>query len=197
MTSFWVGKRVRLRGIEPDDWAALMRFAEDEERLGDLLNPPRSAESHRARVKEQAVAKADGDCFQLAIEAADTGKVVGSLGSYHADARSGWFEYGITIGAEFRRKGYAAEAVPLLLRYMFAERRFHKCQARIFAHNEASLELHRRLGFVEEGRLRDHVFMAGMHHDLVLMGLIGDEFAQLYPAGELRGRPLDPASNAT
>ncbi|MFD0344818.1 GNAT family N-acetyltransferase [Streptomyces sp. NPDC127117] len=196
MTSFWTGKRIRLRGIEPDDWTALMRFAEDEERLGDLLNPPRSAESHRARAKEQAVVKSDGDCFQLAIEAADTGEVVGAVGSFHADARSGWFEYGITIGAEFRRNGYAAEAVLLLLRYMFAERRFHKCQVRIFAHNEASLALHRRLGFVEEGRLRDHVFMAGRHHDLVLMGMIVDEFTELHLAGGLRDRPLDAASNA-
>jgi hypothetical protein len=37
MTSFWMGQRVRLRGIEPDDWTAFMRFAADEERLGDLL----------------------------------------------------------------------------------------------------------------------------------------------------------------
>lgn len=44
---------------------------------------------------------------------------------------------------------------------MFAERRCAKCQARILAHNEASLALHRRLGFIEDGRLRDHVFFAG------------------------------------
>ena len=31
----------------------------------------------------------------------------------------------VTIGAEHRRKGYAAEAVVLLLRFMFAERRYH------------------------------------------------------------------------
>ncbi|MFF1649087.1 GNAT family N-acetyltransferase [Streptomyces sp. NPDC058240] len=185
MTSFWTGKRIRLRGIEPDDWTAFMRFAEDEERLGDLLNPPRSAEGHRAWAKEQAAAKSDGDCFQLAIEAADTGETVGAVGSFHADPRSGWFEYGITIGADHRRNGYAAEAVLLLLRFMFAERRFHRCQARIFAHNEASLALHRRLGFVEEGRLRDHVFFAGRHHDLVMMGMLAGEFAQLHPAGEL------------
>jgi RimJ/RimL family protein N-acetyltransferase len=174
-----------------------MRFAEDEERLGDLPNPPRSAESHRAWAKEQAVSKSDGDCFQLAIEAADTGEVVGAVGSHHADVRSGWFEYGITIGAEFRRNGYATEAALLLLRHMFAERRFHKCQVRIFAHNEASLALHRRLGFVEEGRLRENVFMAGRHHDLVLMGMIAGEFTQLHLTGEFRDRSLDPASNAT
>jgi RimJ/RimL family protein N-acetyltransferase len=180
MTSFWTGKRIRLRGIEPDDWTAFMRFAEDEERLGDVLHPPRSAEGYRAWAKEQAAAKSDGDCFQLAIEAADTGEMVGAVGSHHADPREGWFEYGVTIGADHRRKGYAAEAVVLLLRFMFAERRYHKCEARIFAHNEVSLALQRRLGFVEEGRLRDHVFLTGRHHDLVMMGMVAEEFAQLH-----------------
>ncbi|MCX4854382.1 GNAT family N-acetyltransferase [Streptomyces canus] len=185
MTSFWTGKRVRLRGIEPEDWTAFMRFAVDEERLGDLLQPPRSAESFRTWAKEQAVAESDGDGFGLAIEAVDTGEIVGAIRSHHADPRAGWFEYGITMGAEHRRKGFAAEAVVMLLRFMFAERRYHKCQARIFAHNEASLALHRRLGFVEEGRLRDHVFFAGRHHDLVMMGMLADEFAQLHSVSEL------------
>ncbi|MEN8651497.1 GNAT family protein [Streptomyces sp. 21So2-11] len=184
MTSFWTGKRVRLRGIEPDDWTAFMRFAEDEERLGDLLNPPRSAEGVRAWAKEQAAAKSDGDCFGLAIEAVDTGKIVGAVGSHHADPRAGWFEYGITMGADHRRKGYAAEAAVMLLRFMFAERRFHKCEARVFAHNEASMTFHQRLGFVEEGRLRDHVFFAGQHHDLVIMGMLAGEFAQLHSTSE-------------
>ncbi|MEU1372270.1 GNAT family protein [Streptomyces triculaminicus] len=133
MTSFWAGKRVRLRGIEPDDWTAFMRFAADEERLGDLLRPPRSAEGYRAWAKEQATAISDGDCFP----------------------------------------------------FMFAERRYHKCQARIFAHNEASLALQRRLGFIEEGRLRDHVFFAGRHHDLVMMGMLAEEFARLHSMSEM------------
>ncbi|WP_030674264.1 GNAT family N-acetyltransferase [Streptomyces sp. NRRL B-1347] len=183
-TSFWTGARVRLRGIEPEDWAAFMRFAVDEERLGDVLQPPRSAEAFRAWTKEQAAAKPDGDCFGLAIEAVETGETVGAIGSHSADPCAGWFEYGITMGAGHRRKGYAAEAVVMLLRFMFAERRYHKCQAQIFAHNEASLVLHRRLGFVEEGRLREHVFFAGQHHDVVMMGMLADEFARLHSTSE-------------
>ncbi|MFE2097972.1 GNAT family N-acetyltransferase [Streptomyces sp. NPDC059468] len=185
MTSFWTGKRVRLRGIEPDDWAAFMRFTADEERLGDLLQPPRSAEGYRVWAREQAGAQPGGDCFRLAVEAVDTGEIVGTVGSHLADPRAGWFEYGVTIGADHWRKGYAVEAVVLLLRFMFAERRYHRCQARIFAHNEASLSLHRRLGFTEEGRLRDHVFFAGRHHDLVMMGMLADEFAQLHSMSRL------------
>ncbi|MFJ8922986.1 GNAT family N-acetyltransferase [Streptomyces sp. NPDC102415] len=185
MTSFWSGKRIRLRAIEPDDWTAFMRFALDEERTGDLLNPPRSAESFRAWAKEQATtAKPDSDRFGLAIEALDTGEMVGAVGSHQADPRAGCFEYGVTIGADHRRKGYAGEAVVMLLRFMFAERRYHKCEARIFAHNEASLRLHGQLDFVEEGRLRDHVFLAGRHHDLVMVGMLAEEFDRMHSMGE-------------
>ncbi|MET9466359.1 GNAT family protein [Streptomyces sp. NPDC006544] len=180
MTSFWTGKRIRLRGIEPEDWKAFLRFAEDEERLGDLLHPPRSAAGFRAWADERAVAQPDGDCFQLVIEDADTGEVVGAVGSHHADPHAGWFEYGVTIAADHRRKGYAAEAAVLLMRFMFAERRFHKCGARVFAHNEASLALQQRLGFVEEGRLRDQVFLGGRYHDVVMVGMLAEEFAELH-----------------
>ncbi|CAM5452398.1 Acetyltransferase OS=Streptomyces canus OX=58343 GN=AQI96_23430 PE=4 SV=1 [Streptomyces canus] len=189
MASFWIGNRIRLRGIEPDDWSAFMRFAVDEERMGDLLNPPRSTEGFRAWAKEQAAAKSDGDCFQLVIEDVDAGEIVGAVGSHQADPRAGWFEYGVTIGTDHRRKGYAAEAVVMLLRYMFAEQRYHKCEARIFAHNEASLALHHRLGFVEEGRLRDRVFLAGRHRDLVVVGMLADEFARRHSISE----PARPA----
>lgn len=153
-----------------------MRFADQDEGRGSRLDLPRSAESCRALAKEQAVAECDDDCFRLAVEATATGELVGTVGSHRTGPRSGWFELDVMIGADHRRRGYAAEAVALLLRFMFAERRYHKCLAAVLAPNEASLGLFRRLGFTEEGRLREHVFFAGRHHDLVMLGLLADEF---------------------
>jgi RimJ/RimL family protein N-acetyltransferase len=178
MTSIWNGELVRLRAIEPEDWEALRRVALDEEGLGDLIGPPRSAEHFRGRAKEEASTAPDAERFPLAIEAVATGELVGVVGVHQADPRAGWFEYGISVGAAHRRKGYAGEAVSLLLRFMFGERRYHRCEARILAHNGASLALHRRLGFVEEGRLRDRVFQGGRHGDLLVLGLLADEFTR-------------------
>ncbi|WP_037576160.1 GNAT family N-acetyltransferase [Phaeacidiphilus oryzae] len=185
MTSFWTGERVRLRAIETADAEAFLRFAEEEERLGGLLLPPRSAASYetwaKAQSQAQSAAEPEGEGIQLVIEAVGTGQAVGAVSVRHADPVSGCFEYGVTIGADHRRAGYAAEAVVMVLRYMFDERRYHKCQARVFAHNEPSLAFHRRLGFTEEGRLRDQVFFAGRHHDLVLFGILAPEFAGAHP----------------
>lgn len=189
MASLWTGERVRLRGIEPGDWQAFMHFDEHSahQRSVDAVHPPRSAAGYRAWAEERALAKPAGDCFELAVEAVrdgEDGAPVGAISTHGADPRSGRFGYGVGIAAEHQRKGYATEAVVLLLRFMFGERRYHKCEAQVYAYNRASLALHRGLGFVEEGRLRDHVFLAGHHRDLVLFGMTAAEFAGRHPFGE-------------
>lgn len=81
----------------------------------------------------------------------------------------------VSITPDHRRKGYAVEATEIVLSCMFAEQRYNKCEAEVYAFNDASLALHRRLGLVEEGRLRQHEFFAGSHHDVVLLGITAAE----------------------
>ena len=69
----------------------------------------------------------------------------------------------------------------MLLRYMFGERRYQKCNVAVLDYNTASLELHAKLGFVVEGRRRRAVFMGGRHHDEVLLGLTVEEFTTAHP----------------
>jgi RimJ/RimL family protein N-acetyltransferase len=52
-----------------------------------------------------------------------------------------------------RRRGYATEAARLLLRYAFDEQRYQKCNSACVEGNVASIALHERLGFAEEGRV--------------------------------------------
>jgi hypothetical protein len=56
MGSIWQGERVRLRGIEPDDWEAFMRFDQESEdvRSGGMLFQPHSAERYQRWAREEA-----------------------------------------------------------------------------------------------------------------------------------------------
>ncbi|WP_242908134.1 GNAT family N-acetyltransferase [Actinomadura terrae] len=180
---FWSGRRVRLRGIEPEDWEAFKEFDAHsaDMRGGDMLHPPRSDEGYRRWALEEAIHRPDRDEFRLAIATVPDGALVGNVNTVDADPRAGRFGYGIAIGHRYQRRGYAREAVELLLAFMFGERRYHKCEVGVYAFNEPSLRLHRSLGFVVEGRLRDHEYFAGAHHDLVLLGLTAAEFAERRP----------------
>ena len=173
---------MRLRGVEPEDWEQFHGFDQDSlsARSADILRPPRSEAGTRQWAEESATTKVTGDDFGLAIENLD-GDVVGHLSTSGTDSRAGRFSYGVAIGRAFHRRGYASDAIILLLRYMFGERRYHKAEAEVYAYNESSLALHDHLGFQREGRLRDHEFFGGRHYDVMIFGLTADEFATQHP----------------
>ncbi|ANZ41324.1 GNAT family N-acetyltransferase [Lentzea guizhouensis] len=183
MTSFWTGERVRLRGIEPGDWESFRAFDEhtDDMRRAGMIEPPFSAARQREWAQEASLKRPQDDRVRFAVESLDDGRLVGMTSTQEVDHRAGRFSYGITIGNEFHRRGYASDAVRLLLGFMFGERRFHKCESSVNGFNAPSIALHRRLGFTEEGRLRDHEFMAGRHHDVVLFGMTVSEYAERHP----------------
>jgi RimJ/RimL family protein N-acetyltransferase len=52
----------------------------------------------------------------------------------------------------------------------------HKVYLRVFSDNDRALRLYRRLGFTEEGRLREQVYKAGVYRDVTWMGLFEEVF---------------------
>ncbi|MEQ7007689.1 GNAT family protein [Actinopolymorpha sp. B17G11] len=185
MASVWVGERVRLRGGEPEEWEQLaVEFEQDSTvmRNAGALHPPRSRASYR-QWAESTNKLRDDDAFSLVIESLPEERPVGWLGTTDVDKNAGVFSYGITIGGEYQRRGYASGAIGLVLRYMFGERRFQKCDVDMYAYNTASLRLHKKLGFIEEGRRRRRQFFAGAYHELVLMGMTVEEYAAHHSPG--------------
>ncbi|MEV0620383.1 GNAT family protein [Nonomuraea sp. NPDC050404] len=181
-TSAWVGERVRLRAREPEDWEAFLAFEEDSDavRAAWRLHPPRSAAQAKKTMAEEAEQELDLDEFSLVIAGKQDNAPVGAIVTHDVQRHHGTFLYGISVGSRHHRKGYASEAIVLLLRYMFFERRFQKAEAWVYSYNDASLALHRRMGFVEEGRRRRSHYANGRYHDEVIFGMTMEEYTERY-----------------
>lgn len=176
--SFWQGERVRLRAMEPSDWEAYDAWNRDDDqaRRVSVVPFPQSQESVRRFAERTATESAQGDNFRWVIANLD-GEVVGDLTTYGCYPRHGTFGYGVSIAAAHRGKGYATEAISIVLRYYFEELRYQKVSAVVYSFNEPSIRLHERLGFQREGRQRRMIFTQGQYFDLLLFGLTAEEFA--------------------
>jgi diamine N-acetyltransferase len=85
----------------------------------------------------------------------------------------------IDIGEkEYWGQGYGAEALRLLLRYAFLELGLHRVCLRVFSFNTRAIRLYKKLGFQEEGRLRESLFRSGQWHDTLIMAILEHEFRQ-------------------
>ncbi|CAH1199098.1 hypothetical protein PAECIP111893_01229 [Paenibacillus plantiphilus] len=139
---------------------------------------PRSEEGTKSWAEQQASKGPNGDNIMLAIETLD-GELVGSISTHSCDTRHGTFKYGIAIFREHWRNGYASEAVKILVGYYFEELRYQKVTAHVYAFNESSIALHERLGFVQEGKLRNMIYTNGQHFDEFVYGLTKSEYEKL------------------
>jgi RimJ/RimL family protein N-acetyltransferase len=178
---FWQGDRVRLRPLRLDDAEAAFIASLDSPsrqvlQLGVEL--PTSVEAQRASLEKLVDCKEAGGVIVFAIESL-AGEHVGGLSLHSQDKKNGIFSFGVVIDRPHRRRGYAADAIQILLRYGFRERRYQKCNSGCVHTNEASILLHKALGFTEEGRVRRRWFFDGQYHDDVLFGLTVEEFEAL------------------
>lgn len=102
------------------------------------------------------------------------GNLIGAVGlMWQKDVEARTVELGYWIAEDHWGKGFAAEAVGAVLAWAWqAYPELDRVEANVFGWNTASTSVLRKLGFVEEGRLRAAVFKLGKRCDLILHGLI-------------------------
>jgi RimJ/RimL family protein N-acetyltransferase len=176
--NYWQAKHVRLRGVEPSDAPTFFAWNLDSEmaRNLDFVWPPVSQAQVKSWVEKQSQNKLEHDAFTWVIEDSSE-TAVGSITTHSCNHRNGTFSYGVNIAREHQRRSYAAEAIMLVLRYYFEELGYQKVTVQVYGFNQASAELHEKLGFVREGTLRRMVYTAGEYYDLHWYGLTKEEWA--------------------
>lgn len=87
-------------------------------------------------------------------------------------------EIQIIIDTKFQGQGLAQEGMHAGIEYAFSVLNLHKIYLYVDVENPAAIHIYKKLGFQEEGRLRQHYFAEGRYHDSLMMGLFADEFYQ-------------------
>lgn len=175
------GEKVILRALERDELARVWAFNNDVEvELSGGGDPPMPQSLARLEYQFEEMARSGHrDGANFAIEA--DGKLIGQCGLRQpdgiVDTTAQTYELGIAIGDKtYWGRGYGRDAVRVLLDYAFRLRNAHRVWLKVNATNERGIRAYRACGFIEEGRLREHVWGDGRHIDLVLMGILRAEW---------------------
>lgn len=178
---FWQRGQVRLRPLRLEDaelnfLASLDSPARRVLQLGIEL--PTSVALQHTRLERYVGCQEHNGVILFVYETLD-GIPVGGISLHSQDRKNGTFSFGIVTYAEHRGHGYAVDAARILIKYGFWEQRYQKCNSACVHTNTASIRLHKKLGFVEEGRRRRQNFFDGQYHDDILFGMTREEFDAL------------------
>ncbi|MEV0386655.1 GNAT family protein [Nonomuraea sp. NPDC050643] len=89
----------------------------------------------------------------------------------------GSYHIGTGIGdKELFNQGYGAEAIVLLLSYLFHGRNAHRVDFIFGVYNKNVLPIITQWGVTVEGILRDYFYLDGEYHDAAMCSVLRDEF---------------------
>ncbi|MEU4327747.1 GNAT family N-acetyltransferase [Nonomuraea dietziae] len=167
-----VGKKVILREFRPDDVDGAFRIVGDP-RVTDWLSFDTRTRDQAADMVAGIVTRAQEEPrteYYLAVTKRDSDELIGfaRLGLSGVQAA----KLGFAIAADEWGHGYATDAARLLVDFGFQEIKLHRISAAIGPQNFASMTLVVRLGFLPEGRIRDHVFTDNAWRDSLLFSAL-------------------------
>lgn len=175
------GERVRLREFRLDDLDDADAILGDDQVTRWLSFDSRTREQ-QAKVLTGAIERAKQTPrteYYLAVTTHTDDRLIGfmrlGLGGVQAA------KLGAAIAAAHWRHGYAQDAARTIIDFGFTTLRLHRISGAIGPDNAASIALVTRLGFTEEGRLRDHVFTNGAWRDSILYSLLAHEWRRRAP----------------
>lgn len=106
----------------------------------------------------------------------DTGKLIGHCGLYYISWTNRTAELTVYIGDQtYRCGGYGKDALTLLMDYAFYTLNLNKVWCEVFSNN-AAVHVYRKLGFIDEGKLRQHHYEDGEYLDCYMLGLLRSDW---------------------
>lgn len=106
-------------------------------------------------------------------------KLIGNCGLHEIDWKNRVAEVGIMIGEkELHGKGYGTEAMEIILEYGFETVNLNRIQLHVYDFNIRAIKSYTKIGFIEEGRMRQAQFKNGKYHDMILMSMLHEEWVK-------------------
>lgn len=173
------GELVRLRPVRADDADAMWESVTDPE--GRRLTGT-TREFTRVEVDEwcASVAGAVGR-VDMAVTAGGSDEYLGEIVLNELDRVARSANLRLAMRPAFRGRGYGTEAIQLMLSLAFDTLGVHRVGLDVLTLNARAQSLYENLGFVSEGRLRDAARDGERYCDVIVMGILEDEYRANLP----------------
>jgi len=177
--------RVYLRALEPEDYAKLHQWRNDEE-IGRLFSGTRrftSTLNEKKWVEDKIFDKENVSC---AVCLKETDEFIGCMFLYDFNYINRSACGSSFIGVkELWGKGYATDAKVLSLKHAFHDKGLERVWAYVLADNNRSLRLLEKCNYKKEGLLRRANYVDGEFKDLYVLSILREEFDELWEQYEL------------
>ncbi len=165
-----IGEKIELKAIDKSDIDYVLEIHQDLEGMSQLLGNilpvnTKSAEEWINNLYPPGLRTK----IYFGIREKGSSELAGyiSLQNINYIDRTG--DFGIILREKFRGKGLTKEAIELFFTYLKNHLNIRKINLKVLASNEIAINLYKKLGFIEEGFMREQVYIKNTYKDVLIM----------------------------
>ncbi|NJK96022.1 MAG: GNAT family N-acetyltransferase [Bacteroidales bacterium] len=179
-------ERIYIRPVCMDDKESMFRYRSDSDTNKYLSLIPQSVEDVAAFINAtSSEMNVPGTWYQFVIIEQTSNLLIGDIGLHFlkSDAENKQVEIGYTLSKDFRGKGYATEALKIIIDFLVYTLNKHRIIASIDPVNIDSIKLVERLGFRKEAHFVESIFFHGKWVDDLVYAILAKEWKQRMQIG--------------
>ncbi len=169
--------RIYLRPLNEDDITDILEMRSDIEGVkaaGGLPFP--SGENSIKNWINNLYPKDNLTSITLVIAETDTGNFIGYCSALNISYLNRHAHVGFIFHKKGQGKGYFRESQILFYAYLFREINLRKVYSYALQYNEIAIKVDKKIGFKEEGIMKEHIYQGGKYHDAIMLSLMSEDF---------------------
>lgn len=169
--------RLNLKELKEEDDRDLLDFFSDSKVMEYYGMKPLETIDDTRRLINKFIDKYKNHLsIRWGISNKEEDKLIGTCG-YHNWVK-GYFkaELGYELSSAYWRKGIMAEALQKVINFGFQEMNLNRIEALVYPDNLASLNMLKKIGFKQEGLLKEYALFNGEFTDLVMLSLLKNDY---------------------
>jgi diamine N-acetyltransferase len=169
-------KHIKLRALEPED----LDFLFSVENNNNFWEVSGTQTPFSKYLLKKYLKNAHQDIYEakqlrLVIANLRTNEVIGLLDIFDFNPQHQRAGLGVLILEKYQNKGFATQALKLIIEYAFIQLNLHQIYINIPKNNIKSINLFKKLNFQEIGIKKDWILSKGKFKDIILFQLINSK----------------------
>ena len=134
----------------------------------------KSSQEIEENLKKRMVGAYKGDTLEFYLKFHD--RIIGAVGFVEIDKKNRKGEIGYWISQKYTGNGFIIQSVKRLLEYGFKELNLNKILIKMDDRNTKSISIPKKLGFVQEAKLREDRIIETHFANILVFGLLKSEY---------------------
>ncbi|MBU3130498.1 GNAT family N-acetyltransferase [Clostridium tagluense] len=170
-------ERVIYREVTPEDVEDIFKIYSDPKVAKyDWYKPMATKEDALSKINQYKEEFQNKEEITWGIARKNDDKIIGYCCLFDFDDNSRRSEIGYGFNRDEWNKGYATEAIKILVKFGFEVMNLNRVEATVTLGNDASVKALKKANFLQEGIVRERSIMKGKFEDDVILAIIKKDY---------------------